>query len=70
MVNPKLYAKVRYDPSDFVPVSLAATTTQVLTVNPSLPVHTVQELIDLIKANPRKYSYASPGIGTPGQVIE
>src|SRR3954452_12904298 len=67
VISPHLYAKVPYDSfKDFDPVLLAVTTTQVLTVTRSLPVRSVKELVDLIKANPGKYSYASPGIGTPG----
>jgi tripartite-type tricarboxylate transporter receptor subunit TctC len=69
VIAPHLYAKVAYDPfRDFDPVSLAVTTTQVLTVTPSLPVQTARELVTLVKANPGKYSYASPGIGTPGHM--
>jgi tripartite-type tricarboxylate transporter receptor subunit TctC len=70
VVNPVLYKQVSYDPSkDFDPVSLAVTTAVVLTVNPSLPVQTVKELVDLIKSHPGTYSYASPGIGTPPHLI-
>jgi tripartite-type tricarboxylate transporter receptor subunit TctC len=70
VVNPTLYAKVPYDPyKDFDPVILAVTTTQVLTVTPSLPARSVKELAELIKANPGKYSYASPGLGTSGHLI-
>jgi tripartite-type tricarboxylate transporter receptor subunit TctC len=70
VVNPTLYAKVPYDPyKDFDPVTIGAVTTQVLTVHPSLPAHTVKELVDLIKANPGKYSYSSPGVGTSGHLI-
>jgi tripartite-type tricarboxylate transporter receptor subunit TctC len=69
VISPHLYAKVPYDSfKDFDPVLLAVTTTQVLTVTPSLPVRSVKELVELIKANPGKYSYASPGIGTPGHM--
>src|SRR5262245_22822818 len=69
VINPLIYAKVPYDPfKDFDPVSLAFTTTQVLTVAPSLPVNSVRQLIDLVKANPGKYSYASAGIGTPAHM--
>ena len=35
-------------------------------VHPSVPARTVAELVALIKANPNKYSFASPGFGTPG----
>jgi tripartite-type tricarboxylate transporter receptor subunit TctC len=69
VINPSLYKKVPYDPyKDFEPVALAVTTTQVLVVTPSLPVQTVKELVDLVKSNAGKYSYASPGIGTPGHM--
>jgi tripartite-type tricarboxylate transporter receptor subunit TctC len=63
--NPALYATVPYDPvADFEPVGVAATTMQVLAVNPSVAANTVQELVALIKASPGKFSYASAGVGT------
>jgi Tripartite tricarboxylate transporter family receptor len=41
-----------------------------LTVNPTLPAQTVNDLVALIKANPGKYSYASGGgIGSPGHLV-
>jgi tripartite-type tricarboxylate transporter receptor subunit TctC len=69
VVNPSLYTKLPYDiVADFVPVTLAAASPHVLSVNPSVPAKTVQEFIALVKANPGKYSYASPGTGTTGQL--
>ena len=69
VVNPSLYAKLPYDIiADFTPVTLAAASPHVLTINPSVPAKTVKELIALVKANPGKYSYASPGTGTTGQL--
>jgi tripartite-type tricarboxylate transporter receptor subunit TctC len=63
--NMSLYNKIPYDPvTDFDAVAVAATTMQVLAVNPSVPAQTVQELVALIRANPGKYSYSSAGIGT------
>jgi tripartite-type tricarboxylate transporter receptor subunit TctC len=63
--NPSLYNKLPYDPiRDFVPITIAATTMQVLAVHPSVPARTVQELVALIKAGTGKYSYASAGVGT------
>ena len=41
---------------------------EILVVNPELPVKTVKELVDLIKANPFKYPIANPGIGTTPQL--
>jgi tripartite-type tricarboxylate transporter receptor subunit TctC len=70
VVNPNLYGKTPYDPfKDLEPVSLAVITTQVLVVNPSLPVQSVADLVALIKATPGKYSFASPGVGTSGHLI-
>jgi len=68
--NPYLYSHVPYDPlEDFDAVTLGAETPSVLTTNPSVPAQTVKELVALIRANPGKYSYASPGIGTPPQLV-
>jgi tripartite-type tricarboxylate transporter receptor subunit TctC len=65
MVNPSLYAKVPYDPiKDFAPVTLAAASPNILFVHPTVPAHGVKELIDLIKSNPGKYSYAQPSTGS------
>lgn len=65
VVNPSLFAKVPYDPfKDFQPVTLAASTTTVLIVNPSVPSKTVGELVELTRASSGKYSFASGGFGT------
>ena len=69
MINPGLYAKVPYDPyNDFDPVTEIATTPNVLVVHPSVPVKTVRELIDFVRASPGKSSYANPGTGTPSHL--
>ena len=63
-VLPSLHAKLPYDPiKDFAPVSLVALTHSLLLVNPSVPVKSVKELIELAKAQPGKLNYAS---GTTG----
>ena len=65
IVNPSLYAKVPYDPiKDFSPVTLVASSPNVLSVYPEVPAKSVRELIELIKANPGKYSFAQPGTGS------
>jgi tripartite-type tricarboxylate transporter receptor subunit TctC len=70
VVNPTLYRDPPYRfEKDFDTVSLAVLTTLVIAVHPSLPARTLQELVALIKANPGKYSYASPGAGTPGHLV-
>ena len=63
-VDPWLY-KEPFDPAkDFVPVSIFATGTNVLTVNPKLPVHSTQELLAYAKEHPGELNYASAGIGS------
>ena len=65
VVNPSLYANVPYDAyKDFLPISLAGASPNLIVVHPSVPAKTVQELIALIRANPGKYSFAHPGVGT------
>ena len=61
-VNPSLYASAGYEVADFVPVALGPSTPNILTVNPSVPARTLQELIELARKQP--LSYASSGIGT------
>jgi tripartite-type tricarboxylate transporter receptor subunit TctC len=70
VINPTLYDKVPYEfEKDFDPVTLMVATTLVITVHPSVPAQTMKDLVALIKANPGKYSYASPGTGTPGHLV-
>jgi tripartite-type tricarboxylate transporter receptor subunit TctC len=70
VINPSLYDTVPYDPiKDFDPVTLAVSTTTVLTVHPSVPAQTTRDMVALIRANPGKYSYASPGTGTPSHLL-
>ena len=65
MVNMSLYAHVPYDAvKDFTPVTMVAYSPNVLVVNPKVEAKSVKELIALIKANPGKYSFAGPGIGS------
>jgi tripartite-type tricarboxylate transporter receptor subunit TctC len=70
VVNPTLYRELPYRfEQDFDLVSLAVLTTLVIAVHPSVPAQSLKELVALIKANPKKYSYASPGTGTPGHLV-
>jgi tripartite-type tricarboxylate transporter receptor subunit TctC len=57
-------ANLPYDPiKNFAPVTIIATSPQVVAANPSFPAKTMKELIDVLNAAPDKYSYASLGIG-------
>jgi len=63
-VAPALFQKVPFDISrDFAAVTNIAATSNVLVVHPSVPAQTVKELVVLAKANPRKYTFGSSGIG-------
>jgi tripartite-type tricarboxylate transporter receptor subunit TctC len=65
IINPSMYSKIGYDPiKDFAPISLVAASPNVVSVNPSLPVKNLKELIALLKANPGKYSYGHPSTGS------
>jgi tripartite-type tricarboxylate transporter receptor subunit TctC len=58
-------AKNPYDVLDsFTPVTLLLAAPEAISVSPSVPAKTLQELIALTKANPGKYNYASPGYGS------
>jgi tripartite-type tricarboxylate transporter receptor subunit TctC len=66
VINPSLYKSVPYDPvKSFVPVAPAAVGALTFAVHPSFPAKTLADAVKLFKANPGKYSYASPGSGTP-----
>jgi tripartite-type tricarboxylate transporter receptor subunit TctC len=57
--------KEPFDPvKDFAPVSIIATGTNVLSVNPNVPIHSVKELLDMAKQKPGFLNYASAGIGS------
>jgi len=64
-INPTLYQNVGYDPrKDFAPVGLIATSALVVLVNPSVPAHSIAELIALAKQRPGELNYASAGPGS------
>jgi tripartite-type tricarboxylate transporter receptor subunit TctC len=64
-INPSLYANVGYDPRrDFAPIGLIASSSNVVLVHPSIPVHSIQELIALAKQQPGKLDFASTGNGS------
>jgi tripartite-type tricarboxylate transporter receptor subunit TctC len=64
-INGSLYARIPYDMvRDFAPVTLIASTPNLLVVNNDVPAKNLQELIALAKAKPGMLTYGSPGIGT------
>ncbi len=64
-INVSLYPKLNYDlVKDFAPVSILASTPNILVVHPSLPVKSVKELIALTKSRPGQLDFASAGSGS------
>src|SRR5579863_8372760 len=69
-VSQTLVADAGFDlNTDFAPVSELAMTGNVLVVNPDVPVKTVAELVQYLKANPDKGTFSSGGVGTPAHII-
>ncbi len=65
-VNPAVFRKLPYDPvKDFAPIALIVGIPMVLVVHPSLPVHSVSDLIKLAREKPGQLSFASAGPGSP-----
>jgi tripartite-type tricarboxylate transporter receptor subunit TctC len=64
-INPGLYRHIPYDPiKDFIPIGQVGVTPTLFSVHPSLPVKNVKDMIELVKANPGKYTYGSSGVGS------
>jgi tripartite-type tricarboxylate transporter receptor subunit TctC len=63
-INPLLYKKLNFDPTQLVPVTIMTTVDNVLLVRPDFPAKNPQEFLAYVKANPGKVNYASQGIGT------
>ena len=62
--------KTPYDPiRDLAPISFVANVPLFLAVHPAMPVNSVKELIDLVRANPGKYNYGSVGIASASHLI-
>jgi tripartite-type tricarboxylate transporter receptor subunit TctC len=66
-VMPSLYKQLPFNPErDFAPVALLVRSRYLLLLNPAVPANNLKELIALIAAKPRQFSYASVGAGSTG----
>jgi tripartite-type tricarboxylate transporter receptor subunit TctC len=64
-VTPAVVAKMNHDPvKDLTPIAQTAVGGIILMVNKNLPANNLQELVALVKANPKKYTYATWGEGS------
>ena len=65
VISPFTYAKIPYDTvRDFAGITTVAMTPEVIAVHPSVPAHSLKELIALAKSKPGQLTYASPGSGS------
>jgi tripartite-type tricarboxylate transporter receptor subunit TctC len=65
VISPMLYKSLDYDPvTSFAPIALVSDSPILLVVNPSVPAHSVAELVTYAKANPGKVNFSSGGVGT------
>jgi tripartite-type tricarboxylate transporter receptor subunit TctC len=68
-INASLYRQLSYDPDrDFLPISLAGSSAQLLVANPDLPASTPAELVALAKSRPGQLNLASAGNGSPSHL--
>ena len=68
-VNPSLYSDLPYDTlKDFAPVTMVTSVTQVLVVNPKLPIHTVKDLIAQTKEKPGHFNHGVVARGSLGDL--
>ncbi len=67
---PALYRKLSYNVvKDLAPIALAVQSPYVLTVHPGVKANSVQELINLARAQPGKLTYGSVGVGSPAHLM-
>jgi tripartite-type tricarboxylate transporter receptor subunit TctC len=65
IINPRATPNAQYDAlKDFALVGMLSINPTCIIVNPSVPAHSLKDLVGLVKANPGKYSYGSAGPGT------
>jgi tripartite-type tricarboxylate transporter receptor subunit TctC len=68
-IGPSMYANAGFDPrKDFAPIGRIGSAPTMLVVHPSVPVHSVAELIAYAKARPGEVNFGSAGIGTVGHL--
>ncbi|MBV9360336.1 MAG: tripartite tricarboxylate transporter substrate binding protein, partial [Betaproteobacteria bacterium] len=66
--NTALYSKLSYDPKDLAPVCDLIRAPVILAVNPNFPAKDLKSFVELVRQNPGKYNYGSPGRGLSHQL--
>ena len=60
--------KVSYSLNDYIPVLYLDSAPYVMCVRPDFPAKTGKEFLDVLKANPNKYTYGTDGVAGPAQL--
>lgn len=68
-ISPAMYAKPAATTSEFTGVAMIGNVSLLLVTRPDLPVHSLPELVELIRREPGKYNFASPGTGTMHHLV-
>ena len=69
VTNPFIYRQLPYStPQDFTPITILGTAPNVLVAHPSVPVHSVKDLINLAREKPGQLTYGSSGVGSGGHL--
>jgi tripartite-type tricarboxylate transporter receptor subunit TctC len=68
VVNPSLYAHLRYEFKDFTPITGLVSIYHAFLLNPSVPANNVKELIALAKQKPGQLNYGTFGVGSSGHL--
>jgi tripartite-type tricarboxylate transporter receptor subunit TctC len=70
VINPNVYSKVPFDTlRDFAPIAMLVTSPNVVAVTPSLPVHSIPELVAAAKAKPGALTYGHSGMATGQHIV-
>lgn len=65
--NPVLFPNLPFDPlRDFAPIIEVAEMLNVVTVHPDVPAHSLKELVQMVRKEPGKFNYGTPGAGSSG----
>jgi len=70
VINPHLFHNLEYKLSDFAPITNVALLPMIICVTPSLPVHSIPELVALAKEKPGELTYGSSGNGSTHHLIQ
>jgi tripartite-type tricarboxylate transporter receptor subunit TctC len=69
IVYPAAHSKPEYSLESFVPITNIASMPNVMTVNPKFPAKDLKEFVEVLKASPGKYTFASSGVGSINHML-